>query len=97
MVLLSCSGTGGGTGSSMYAKLANGVAQYNCAQVSPTDNSSQFIRGYDLWRVVNKRSIAESLIELGISGCGWMMGNSEAGPMLCAGPRTSRLANGLLH
>ena len=31
MVLLSCSGTGGG----IYAKLANGVAQYNCAQVSP--------------------------------------------------------------
>jgi hypothetical protein len=32
MVLLSVSGTGGG----IYAKLANGVAQYNCAQVSPT-------------------------------------------------------------
>ena len=31
MVLLSCSGTGGG----IYAKLANGVARYNCAQVIP--------------------------------------------------------------
>src|SRR5580700_3401531 len=31
MVLLSCSGTGGGT----YAKLANGLAQYNCAQFPP--------------------------------------------------------------
>lgn len=30
MVLLSCSGTG-----AIYAKLANGVARYNCAQVSP--------------------------------------------------------------
>src|SRR5580698_4671670 len=37
MVLLSCSGTGGG----IYAKLANGVAKYNCAQVSPTHNSSR--------------------------------------------------------
>jgi hypothetical protein len=35
MVLLSCSGTGGG----IYAKLANGVTQYNCAQIP----SPQFI------------------------------------------------------
>jgi hypothetical protein len=56
MVLLSCSGTGGG----MYAKLANGVAQYNCAQVSPPTVH----RRYDLLRVVNQRKIAKSLIEL---------------------------------
>jgi hypothetical protein len=35
MVLLSCSGTGGG----IYAKLANGVAQYNFAQGSPPDEA----------------------------------------------------------
>src|SRR5260370_19731218 len=54
MVLLSCSGTGG-----IYAKLANEVAQYNCAQVSPTHNS----RRYDLLHVVNKRIITNALIE----------------------------------
>ena len=32
MVLLSCSGTGGG----IYAKLANEAARHNCAQASPT-------------------------------------------------------------
>jgi len=32
MVLLSCSGTGGG----IYAKLANGVARHNCARDSAT-------------------------------------------------------------
>jgi hypothetical protein len=36
MVLLSCSGTGGG----IYAKLAKGMARYNCARASPTRNSS---------------------------------------------------------
>jgi hypothetical protein len=56
MVLLSCSGTGG----DIYTKLANGVAQYNCAQVSTTHNSS----AYDLLHAVNKRIIANSLIEL---------------------------------
>src|SRR5215472_1816671 len=35
MVLLSCSGTGGG----IYAKLANGAARHNCARPSPTHNS----------------------------------------------------------
>src|ERR1035437_630345 len=50
MVLLSCSGTGGG----IYAKLANGVAQYNCAQFPPPT----IYRRYDLLHVVNKRIIA---------------------------------------
>ena len=36
MVLLSCSGTG----TDIYAKLANGMARYNCARASPTRNSS---------------------------------------------------------
>src|SRR6202011_3203334 len=36
MVLLSCSGAGAG----IYAKLANGMARYNCARASPTRNSS---------------------------------------------------------
>src|SRR5215469_16434657 len=36
MVLLSWSGTGAG----IYAKLANGMARYNCARVSPNCNSS---------------------------------------------------------
>jgi hypothetical protein len=55
MVLLSCSGTGGG----IYAKLANGVAQYNCAQVSPPTVHWR----YDFLRVVNKRIIANALTE----------------------------------
>jgi hypothetical protein len=55
MVMLSCSGTGGG----IYAKLANGVAQDNCAQFPPTTIHQR----YDLWHVVNKRIIAESLTE----------------------------------
>ena len=55
MVLLSCSGTGGG----IYAKLANGVAQYNCAQVSLTHNSSA-LRSL---HVVNQRIITNALIE----------------------------------
>jgi hypothetical protein len=55
MVLLSCSGTGGG----IYAKLANGVAQYNCAQVSPPT----IHRRYDLLHIVNKRIIANAFIE----------------------------------
>ena len=55
MVLLSCSGAGGG----IYAKLANGVAQYNCARFpSPTVH-----RRYDLLHVVNKRIIANAFIE----------------------------------
>src|SRR6516225_4088007 len=36
MVRLSCSGSGGG----IYAKLASGMARYNCARASPTRNSS---------------------------------------------------------
>jgi hypothetical protein len=55
MVLLRCSGTGGG----IYAKLANGAAQYNCARVS----HPQFIGVTDPVHVVNKRIIAKSLIE----------------------------------
>src|SRR6267154_2458176 len=35
MVLLSCSGTGGG----IHAKLANGAARHNCARASPPHNS----------------------------------------------------------
>jgi hypothetical protein len=56
MVLLSCSGTGGG----IYAKLANGVARHNCARASPPT----IHRRYDLLHVVNKRVIANALIEL---------------------------------
>jgi hypothetical protein len=53
MVLLSGSGTGGG----IYAKLANGVAQYNCAQVSPTT----IHRPYDLLHIINKCIITNAL------------------------------------
>ena len=49
MVLLSCSGTGG-----IYAKLANGVAQYNSAQFSPPT----ILWRCNLFCVVNKRIIA---------------------------------------
>lgn len=55
MALLTCSGTGGG----IYAKLANGLARYNCAQVSPPT----IPRRYDVLHVVNKRIIAKALIE----------------------------------
>jgi hypothetical protein len=49
MVLPSCSGTGG-----IYAKLANGVAQYNCARVP----LRTIRRRYDLLHVVDKPIIA---------------------------------------
>ena len=53
MVLLSCSGTGGG----IHTNLANGGARHNCTRAPlPTIH-----RCYDLLRVINKRIIAESL------------------------------------
>src|SRR5260370_15700622 len=55
MVLLSCSGTGGG----IYAKLANEVARHNCPRASPPT----IHRYYNLLRVINKRMIANALIE----------------------------------
>src|SRR5260370_31770672 len=55
MLLLSCSCTGGG----IYAKLANEVARHNCPRASPPT----IHRYYNLLRVINKRMIANALIE----------------------------------
>jgi len=60
MVLPSYSGTGAG----IYAKLANGTARYNCARAS----LPAIHRCCDLLRVVNKRSIAKSLIDSVLGG-----------------------------
>jgi hypothetical protein len=57
MVLLSCSGTGAG----IYAKLANGTPRYNGARAA-------IHRCCDLLCVVNKRSIAKSLIDRVLGG-----------------------------
>ena len=60
MVRLSCSGSGGG----IYAKLASGMARYNCARASPTRNSS-------VLRSLARRqqpSIPKSLIDTVLGG-----------------------------
>ena len=60
MVLLSCSGTG----ASIYAKLANGMAPYKCGRLPlPAIHPC-----CDLLRVVDKRSIAKSLIDRVLGG-----------------------------
>src|SRR5215471_7498970 len=72
MLLLSCSGTG----RDIYAKLANGMARYNCARASPTRNSS-------VLRSLARRQQAQYPQVTHRQGSGRMTGNPEIILLVC--------------